>query len=81
MMEKVPVPVIGASYSPCFFVCFTDLFFRFRGFGVFLFQLFLQLLISGIIQCVIDADPVLSSEVEGGFPLMPTGHQGSRASE
>jgi hypothetical protein len=32
------VPVTGASYSPSFFVCFVDLFFHFRGFGVFLFS-------------------------------------------
>jgi hypothetical protein len=37
MTEKVPVPVTGASYSPSFFVCFIDLFFRFWGFGVFSF--------------------------------------------
>jgi hypothetical protein len=75
-MEKVPVPVTGASYSPSFFICFVDLFFRFWGFGVFffVFQLFLQLLVSGIVQCIVDADPVLSSEAKGGFPSMPTAH-------
>jgi hypothetical protein len=34
-----------------FFVCFIDLFFIFEDFGFFLFQLFLQLLVSGIVQC------------------------------
>jgi hypothetical protein len=37
-MEKVPVPVTGASYSPSFFVCFVDLFFRFWGFWGLLFS-------------------------------------------
>jgi hypothetical protein len=29
---------------------------------------------SGIVQCVVDADPILSSEAEGGFPSTLTAH-------
>jgi hypothetical protein len=71
MMEKVPVPVTGASYSPSFLVCFIDLFSVFWDLGFFIFQLFLQLLVLGIVQCVIDAEPISSSKAEGGFTLMP----------
>jgi hypothetical protein len=29
---------------------------------------------SGIVQCVIDADPISSSDAKGGFPLTLTAH-------
>jgi hypothetical protein len=45
------MPVTGASYLPSFFVCFIDLFFIFGDLGFFVFQLFLQLLVLGIVQC------------------------------
>jgi hypothetical protein len=71
-MEKVPVPVTGGILFAFFFVYFIDLFFPFLGIWGFFFQLFLQLLILGIIQCVIVADPISSSEAKGGLPSMLT---------
>jgi hypothetical protein len=68
------MPVTGASYSPSFFVCFIDLFSIFGDLGFFLFQLFLQLLVSGIVQCVASSNPIPSSEVQGGLPPALTAH-------
>jgi hypothetical protein len=62
------VPITGASYSPYFFVCLTDLFFRFRGFGGFLFtNSFFNYLSQESPDVVAGADPDMSSEAQGGL--------------
>jgi hypothetical protein len=73
------MPVTGASYSPFFFCLFVDLFFIFRDLGFFVFQLFLQLVISGSAIFVADADPSMRSEALGGLPRAQATRQGSRA--
>jgi hypothetical protein len=68
-MEKVPVPVTGASYSPSFFVCFTYLFFCFRGFLGFLFSnSFFNYLSQESPDVITGTDPDMSSEAQGGLP-------------
>jgi hypothetical protein len=80
-MRKVPVPVTGASYSPFFYRLFVDLFFVFGDLGFFVFQLFLQLSISGSAIFIADAaNPAMSSEALGGLPRAQATRQGSRAS-
>jgi hypothetical protein len=59
-MRKVPVPVIGASYSP-FFVCFIDLFLGDLGFFLFSNYFFNYLSQKSFI---IDVDPAMSSETQ-----------------
>jgi hypothetical protein len=66
------VPVTGASYSPSFFVCFID-FFLFSGLWGFLFSnSFFNYLSQESSDVVTGADPVMSSEVQGGLPLALT---------
>jgi hypothetical protein len=63
------VPVIGASYSPFFFHLFYRLVFRFWGFGVFLFSnSFFNYLSQESSNIVAGANPVMSSEAQGGLP-------------
>jgi hypothetical protein len=63
------VPVTGASYSPFFFRLFYRLVFRFRGFGGFLFSnSFFNHLSQESSNVVTGADPVMSSEAQGGLP-------------
>jgi hypothetical protein len=69
------VPVIGASYLP-FFVYFIDLFLGDLGFFLFSNYFFNYLSQKSFI---IDADPAMSSEVQGGLPQARGTRQGSRA--
>jgi hypothetical protein len=62
------VPITGESYSPFFFVCFIDLFFIFGDLGFFVFRLFFNYLSQESSITVAGADPVMSSEVQGGLP-------------
>jgi hypothetical protein len=64
------VPVTGASYLPFFFCLFYRFVFRFRGFGVFflVFRLFFNYFSQESSIVVADADPVMSSEAQGGLP-------------
>jgi hypothetical protein len=62
------VPVTWASYSPFFFICFIDLFFVFRDLGFFFFRLFFNYLSQESSIIVAGADPVMSSEAQGGLP-------------
>jgi hypothetical protein len=74
------MPVTGASYSPFFYRLFVKKKFIFGDLGFFVFQLFLQLFISGSAIFVADADPsgstifiadagpAISSEALGGLP-------------
>jgi hypothetical protein len=78
--RKVPLLVTGASYSLFFFRLFYRFFFVFRDLGFFIFQLFLQLLVSGWAIFIADADPAMSSEALGGLPRAQATRQGSRAS-
>jgi hypothetical protein len=83
--------VTGASYSPFFYRLFVDLFFVCGDLGFFVFQLFLQLFISGSAIFVAntdpsgsaifiaDTDPAMSFEALGGFPRAQATCQGSRA--
>jgi hypothetical protein len=48
--------------------------------GFFVFQLFLQLSISGLAIFVADADPAMSSEALGGLPRAQATRQGYQAS-
>jgi hypothetical protein len=71
MMRKVPVPVTGASYSPLFFHFFNRFFFVFRDLGIwdFLFSnSFFNYLSQESSIVVAGADPVMSSEAQGGLP-------------
>jgi hypothetical protein len=69
-MRKVPIPIIGASYSPFFFCLFYRFVFRFWGFGVFFLfsNSFFNYLSQESSIVVVGADPVMSSEVQGGLP-------------
>jgi hypothetical protein len=67
------VPVTGASYSPSFFVCFTDLFFVFGDLGFFCFPtLFFNYLSQESPNVVAGTDPDMSSKAQGGLPLALT---------
>jgi uncharacterized membrane protein YobD (UPF0266 family) len=66
------MPVIGASYSPSFFVCFIDMFFIFGDLGFFFSNSFFNYLSQESSNVVVGADPVMSSEVHGGLPLALT---------
>jgi hypothetical protein len=60
------VPVTGASYLPSFFVCFIDLFLGIWG---FLFSnSFFNYLSQESSDVVAGADPIMSSELQGGLP-------------
>jgi hypothetical protein len=75
------VPVTGASYSPSFFVCFTDLFFSFSGIWGFLFSnSFFNYLSQEAPDVVTGANPDMRSEAQRGLPSALTTRQGSRAS-
>jgi hypothetical protein len=63
-MRKVPVPVTGASYSPFFF----RLFFIFVDLGFFVFPTLFNYLSQESSIVVADADPIMSSEAQGGLP-------------
>jgi hypothetical protein len=71
-------PCVGhrGILSPYFFVCFIDLFFCFRGFGdFFLFSdSFFNYLSQESSNVVTSANPVMSSEAQGGLPLALTTH-------
>jgi hypothetical protein len=68
------VPVTGASYRLIFHL-FIDLFFCFRGFGVFLFSdSFFNYLSQESSNVVIGANPIMSSEAQGGLPPALTTH-------
>jgi hypothetical protein len=68
-MRKVPVPVTGASYSPFFFRLFYRFVFSFSGIWGFLFSnLFFNYLSQESSIIVAGADPVMSSEAQGGLP-------------
>jgi hypothetical protein len=64
------VPVTGASYSPFFFSFVLSICFSFLGiWGFFLFfQLFFNYLSQDSSIIVAGADPVMSSEAQGGLP-------------
>jgi hypothetical protein len=57
-----------------FFRLFYRLVFSFLGIWGFLFSNSFFNFFSGIIQCVTGADPVSSSEAQGGFPSALTAH-------
>jgi hypothetical protein len=65
---------MGILFAFFFSFVLSICFFVFGDLGFFVFQLFLQLLVLGIVQCVISADPISSSEAKGGFPSMPAAH-------
>jgi hypothetical protein len=63
------VTVTGASYSASFFCLLYRFVFCFRGFGVFLFSIsFFNYLSQESSNVVAGADPVMSSEAQGGLP-------------
>jgi hypothetical protein len=63
------VPVTGASYPPFLFRLIYRLVFRFWGFGVFLFSnSFFNYLSQKSSNVVAGADPIMSSEAQGGLP-------------
>jgi hypothetical protein len=68
------VPVTGASYRLIFsFVYRLD--FRFWGFGVFCFSdSFFNYLSQESSNVVASADPIMSSEAQGGLPPALTTH-------
>jgi hypothetical protein len=74
------MPVTGASYSPFFFSFVLSIHsFIFGDLGFFVFQLFLQLLVSGWAIFVADTGPAMSSKALGGLPRAQVTRQGSRA--
>jgi hypothetical protein len=72
MMEKVPVPVTGASYLPYFFVCFIDLFSFSRIWGFLFSNSSFNYLSQESSDVVTGVDPVMSSEAQGGLLLALT---------
>jgi hypothetical protein len=74
------VPVTGASYSPFFFSLFLSTCFPFSRIWGFLFSnSFFNNLSQESSNVVAGADPVMSSEAQGGLPQALKTHQGSRA--
>jgi hypothetical protein len=66
--------VTGASYSPSFFFCFIDLFFVFGIWGFLFSNSFFNYWSQESSDVVADADPVMSSEAQGGLPSALTIH-------
>jgi hypothetical protein len=62
------VPITGASYSPYFFVCFIDMFFVFGDLGFLFSNSFFNYLSQESSNVVAGADPIMSSEAQGGLP-------------
>jgi hypothetical protein len=54
--------------SPYFFVCFIDLFFVFGDLGFLFSNSFFNYFSQESSNVVADADPIMSSEAQGGLP-------------
>jgi hypothetical protein len=68
------VPVTGASYLPFFFHLFYRFVFRFWGFGVFFSNSFFNHLSEESSNVIAGANPIMSSEAQGGLPPALTTH-------